>query len=1173
MSVIAPAPSLDRDYTLDHKYTRSEGRIYLSGVQALVRLPLMQQTRDRAAGINTAGFISGYRGSPLGGFDLELWRAKKHLKSANVEFQPGLNEDLGATMVWGSQQTNLFPGAKYDGVFAMWYGKGPGVDRSGDVFKHGNAAGTSKFGGVLALAADDHACRSSTLPHGSEQEFVSAMMPVLNPAGVQDILDMGLLGWAMSRFTGRWVGFKTIAETVESSASVSVDPHQLDIALPTDFILPPAGLNIRWPDPPLDQELRLHQYAVDAAIAFARVNGIDRLVFDSPKARLGIVTTGKSYLDVLQALEYLGIDAEACRDIGIRVYKVGMTWPLEPVGIREFARGLEDIIVVEEKRAFIESQMKEAMYNWNEAVRPSIVGKYDEGGDWILPSTSELTPARIARVIAKRLARFFTSERIEQRLQWIEGKERELALPRPTFPRAAHYCSGCPHNTSTVVPDGSRALGGIGCHYMVTWMDRRTDTFTQMGGEGATWCGQAPFTDEKHVFQNLGDGTYFHSGSLAIRQAIAAKVNITYKILYNDAVAMTGGQPVDGTLTVPDIAHQVRSEGVQTIVVLSDDIEKWSDPSIFPKGVEFLHRDHLDAVQKRLRDVPGTTVLIYDQTCAAEKRRRRKRKLMVDPPKRVMINSLVCEGCGDCGVKSNCVSLLPLETEFGRKRAIDQSSCNKDYSCVNGFCPSFVTVHGGGLKKPGARGGELDVSALPMPVLPALTQPWNILITGIGGTGVVTIGALIGMAAHLEGKGTSVLDQTGLAQKGGAVTTHVRIANAPDDIHAVRIAAGEADLVLGCDMVVVNDYWALSKIRADRSNVVLNTYEAMPGTFTRQPDMQFPAEAIVQAVTTALGGRVPERVDGTDLATTLLGDAIGANLFMLGYAWQKGWVPVSHDALMRAVELNGAAIEMNKKAFAWGRLAAYDPAAVRAAAQRDVVAGSGDVVAMPLDDLRLSRDPGEMILRRVKLLTDYQNARYAERYRTLVERVHAAEKNATPGNTELAEAVARYAYKVMAYKDEYEVARLYTSGEFKRLVGQTFDGDYTLKFHLAPPLLARKDENGHLVKREFGPWMLRAFGVMAKFKGLRGTMFDLFGRTAERRMERQLIVEYTKTIDELIAGLDAGNHALAVEIASIPEHIRGFGHVKEAHFAKARARWDELMARWRQPAPPLRAAA
>ena len=850
MSVPAETVSpgaLDLDYTLDHKYTRESGRIYLSGVQALVRLPLMQQMRDRAAGLDTAGFISGYRGSPLGGFDLELWRAKKHLKSSAIEFTPGLNEDLGATMVWGSQQTNLFPGAKHDGVFAMWYGKGPGVDRCGDVFKHGNAAGTSKNGGVLVLAADDHACRSSTLPHGSEQEFVSAMMPVLNPAGVQDILDMGLLGWAMSRFTGRWVGFKTIAETVESSASVNVNPHQLDILLPEDFALPPGGLNIRWPDPPLDQEMRLHQYGIQAALAFARANQIDKIVFDSPKARLGIVTTGKSYLDVLQALEYLGLDHRACEDIGIRVYKVGMTWPLEPEGIRRFARGLEDIIVVEEKRSFIESQMKEAMYNWDHEKRPSIVGKYDEGGDWILPSTSELTPARIARVIAKRLGRFHRSDRIDQQLNFLAAKEKELALPRADFPRVPHYCSGCPHNTSTVVPDGSRALGGIGCHYMVTWMDRRTDTFTQMGGEGATWCGQAPFTNEKHVFQNLGDGTYFHSGSLAIRQAIAAKVNITYKILYNDAVAMTGGQPVDGTLTVPDIAHQVRSEGVQTIIVMSDDIEKYTRPDIFPEGVEFVDRAELDAVQKRLREVPGTSVLIYDQTCAAEKRRRRKRGKMVDPKKRVFINSLVCEGCGDCSVKSNCVSVMPKETEYGRKREIDQSSCNKDYSCVKGFCPSFVTVHGSELKKPDAVANVDQLFAnLPEPRTQSdLEQPWNILITGIGGTGVVTIGALLGMAAHLEGKGASVLDQTGLAQKGGAVTTHVRVAAQPDDIHAVRIAAGEADLVLGCDMVVVNDYWALSKIRADRSAVVLNSFEAMPGPFTRNPDMQFPHARII----------------------------------------------------------------------------------------------------------------------------------------------------------------------------------------------------------------------------------------------------------------------------------------------------------------------------------------
>ncbi|TNJ33289.1 indolepyruvate ferredoxin oxidoreductase family protein [Arenimonas terrae] len=1174
MSVPAPltAPALDLGYDLESKYTREEGRIYLSGVQALVRLPLMQQMRDRAAGANTAGFISGYRGSPLGGFDLELWKARKHLKASGIEFTPGLNEDLGATMVWGSQQTNLFQGAKYDGVFSMWYGKGPGVDRCGDVFKHGNAAGTSRMGGVLALAADDHACRSSTLPHGSEGEFESAMMPVLNPAGVQDILDMGLLGWAMSRYTGRWIGFKTIAETVESSASVNVNPHQLDILLPGDFELPPGGLNIRWPDPPLDQEMRLHQYAVKAAQAFARANHIDKVVVDSPKARLGIVTTGKSYLDVLQALEYLGIDRKVAEDIGIRVYKVGMTWPLEPVGIREFARGLEDIIVVEEKRSFIERQMKEYMYNWEHGARPSIIGKYDEEENWVLPSTNELTPARIARVIAARVQRFFRSEQMDSRLQWIAAKEKELAAPRANFPRVPHYCSGCPHNSSTVVPEGSRALGGIGCHYMVTWMDRKTDTFTHMGGEGVTWSGQAPFTDEKHVFQNLGDGTYFHSGSLAIRQSIAAKVNITYKILYNDAVAMTGGQPVDGTLTVPDIAHQVRSEGVKTIVVLSDDIEKWSDRSIFPSGVEFYDRAELDAQQKRLREVPGTSVLIFDQTCAAEKRRRRKRGKMPDPAKRTAINSLVCEGCGDCGVKSNCVSVLPKETEYGRKREIDQSNCNKDFSCVKGFCPSFVTIKGGGPRKRKATGNKELLANLPEPqIRSSLDQPWNILITGVGGTGVVTIGALLGMAAHLEHKGASVLDQTGLAQKGGAVTTHVRIAKSPADIHAVRIAAGEADLVLGCDMVVVNDYWALSKIRADRTEVVINDYQAMPGPFTRQPDMQFPAAGIVEAIRTALGGREPVQVAATEIATTLMGDAIATNLFMLGVAWQRGLVPISYEALVRAIELNGAAIEMNKTAFAWGRLAAINPQAVLEAAGL-AEAPQTDVIALPLDDERLSRNLDETIERRVKFLTDYQDTAYAGRYVALVDKVRQAEARKAPGSTALTEAVARYYFKLMAYKDEYEVARLYTSGEFKRRIEQQFDGDYTIHFNLAPPLFAKRDADGHLIKKEYGPWMFTAFGFLAKLKFLRGGAFDVFGKTEERRMERQLIVDYARTVEELLAALDGGNVDLAAQIASVPEHIRGYGHVKEAHFAKAKAREAELLATWRNPKAPAAAA-
>ncbi|MCF8824686.1 indolepyruvate ferredoxin oxidoreductase family protein [Xanthomonas campestris] len=1207
---------VDADYTLEHKYTRADGRIYLSGVQALVRLPLMQHLRDVAAGLDTAGFVSGYRGSPLGGLDLELWRARAHLEAAKVTFTPGLNEDLAATMVWGTQQTNLFPGATVQGVYGMWYGKGPGVDRSGDVFKHANAAGTSPFGGVLALAADDHACRSSTLPHGSEDEFVSAMMPILNPAGVQDILDMGLLGWAMSRYTGRWVGFKTIAETVESSASVDVDPFARQIVLPDDFALPPGGLSIRWPDPPVDQEMRLHRYAVAAAQAFARANGIDKLVLDSPQARLGIVTTGKSYLDVLQALEYLGLDAQACAQIGIRVYKVGMTWPLEPVGITAFARGLDDIVVVEEKKAFIERQMKELFYNWpaSAGARPSIVGKYDEHGAWILPSTGELTPATIAAVIGKRIQRFplpsaTIAASIEQRLRWMEAKEAEMALPRALFPRVPHYCSGCPHNTSTVVPEGSRALGGIGCHYMVTWMNRSTDTFTHMGGEGVTWSGQAPFTATPHVFQNLGDGTYFHSGSLAIRQSVATGVNITYKILYNDAVAMTGGQPVDGTLTVPDIAHQLRAEGIHEIVVVSDDIGKWTRRrERFPSEVAFHDRSELDAVQQRLRTIKGVSILIFDQTCATEKRRRRKRGKVIDPPKRVMINSLVCEGCGDCGEKSFCVSVLPKDTEFGRKREIDQSNCNKDYSCVSGFCPSFVTVHGGAPRKGKKRDASALLDALPEPPQrTTLEQPWNILITGVGGTGVVTIGALLGMAGHLEGKGATVLDQTGLAQKGGAVTTHIRIARQPADIHAVRIAAGEADLVLGCDMVVVNDYWALSKVRDGRTQVVLNTYEAMPGSFTTQPDLQFPAAEIIAGVRTALGGQEPLLLDATQLATALLGDAIASNLFVLGYAWQHGLVPLSHAALMRAIELNGAAVAMNQQAFAWGRLAAVDLPAVQRAAglapaldtaahahaatppsrgpgswedhdmsgqsaphalaqtDADTLHADGDAPVHPLDDEQLAQSLDEAIARRVHFLTDYQDAAYAQQYRALVERVRTHEAQRAPGSTALSAAVARYAFKLMAYKDEYEVARLYTRGDFQRRVQQQFEGDYQLRFHLAPPLFAKKDANGQPIKREYGPWMFSAFKLLARLKFLRGGKLDVFGYTAERRGERQLIADYLATVNTLLQRLDNDNVGLAAQIASIPEHIRGYGHVKDAHLHEAKAREAALLAQWRNP--------
>ncbi len=1149
------ASAIDSTYTLDDKYTRERGRVYLTGVQALVRLPMMQAQRDRSAQLNTGGFISGYRGSPLGSLDLNLWRAKDYLAADKVEFVAGLNEDLAATAVWGSQQVNLWPGATVDGVHAMWYGKGPGVDRSGDVFKHANAAGTSAHGGVLALAGDDHACRSSTLPHQSEHEFISAMMPVLNPAGVQDILDLGIVGWAMSRYTGRWIGFKTIAETVESSASVIVDPHHRQIVIPQDFELPPGGLNIRWPDTPMQQEQRLHQFGMQAARAFARANQLDQIVINGPKARLGIATTGKSYLDVLQALEDLGIDQAMAADIGIRVYKIGMSWPLEPEGVRRFVDGLEDIIVVEEKRSFIENQIKEQLYNMAAAARPSIIGKYDEQGQWVLPSIGELTPAMIAQVIARRLQRFFSSEQITQRLAFLERKAQQLKRPRVEFERAPHFCSGCPHNTSTNVPEGSRALAGIGCHYMTVWMDRRTETFTQMGGEGVPWIGQSPFSDTKHVFVNLGDGTYFHSGTLAIRACVAAKVNATFKILYNDAVAMTGGQPVDGTLTVPDIAQQVRAEGVRRILVVSDDIDKWSaSQDLFPTGVQFEDRQELDRLQRELREVEGVSCLIYDQTCAAEKRRRRKRGLMEDPAKRIFINPEVCEGCGDCGVQSNCLSILPLETALGRKREIDQSSCNKDFSCVNGFCPSFVTIKGGELRKPDKTDGNASFELPPSPQLPELSQAFDILITGVGGTGVVTIGALLGMAAHLEGKGVTVLDQTGLAQKGGAVTSHVRIARAPEEIHAVRIAAGSADLVLGCDNVVAGDAVALGKMAVGGTYAVVNTNESMPGSFAQNADMVFPRDGIERAIEAAVGDQALDLIDATRLASALMGDSIATNLFMLGYAWQRGKVPVSEAALMRAIELNGVAVAKNRQAFAWGRKAAVDREFVEQAAKPKS--------AMPVTLVPRSLD--QIVQHRRRLLTRYQNAAYADRYEAVVSKIAAVEQRQVPGSDQLAIAVARYYAKLLAYKDEYEVARLHTDPVFRQQLEQTFAGDFSVHFNLAPPMWAKRDPvTGHLRKREFGPWMRRAFTLLAKMKGLRGGPLDLFGRTAERKMERQLIVEYEDLIEQLSAGLKQENHALAVELASLPEQIRGYGHVKEHHLTQAKQRQATLLKQFR----------
>jgi len=1149
-------PTTLRPVSLDDKYTATSGRAYMTGIQALVRLPIMQRLRDKAAGLDTAGFVTGYRGSPLGNVDHEFWKAKKYLEPHHIRFQPGLNEDLAATSAWGTQQVNLDPNAMYDGVFSIWYGKGPGVDRSGDVFRHANAAGTSKHGGVLVIAGDDHGAKSSTLPHQTEHVFKAMMMPVLAPAGIQDYLEYGLHGFALSRYSGCWVAFKALTDTVETSGSVDIDPFKVETIIPTDFPLPADGLNLRWPDPPLVQEKRLMHHKLYAALAYCRANQLNKTVIDSPNARLGIITAGKSYLDVRQAFEDLGIDDALAAEIGIRLYKVGMVWPLESEGVRHFAEGLEEILVVEEKRQLLEYQLKEELYNWREDVRPRVIGKFDEKGEWaqphgewLLPACGELTPAIVARVIAARIGRYVTSERIQARLAFLEAKERALAKTVVASQRIPHFCSGCPHNTSTRVPEGSRALAGIGCHFMATWMNRSTATFSHMGGEGAAWVGQAPFTETRHVFANLGDGTYFHSGLLAIRQAVAAGHPITYKILYNDAVAMTGGQPVDGSLSVPQMAHQLQAEGVKRIVVVTDGTERPYTVADLPENVPLRHRDELDLVQRELREFPGVSALIYDQTCAAEKRRRRKRGKFPDPARRVFINEAVCEGCGDCSEQSNCLSVVPVDTEFGRKRAIDQSACNKDYTCLKGFCPSFVTVEGGRLKKGKAvADDESGFAALPEPQIAETKAPWGILITGVGGTGVITLGALIGMAAHLDGKGVTALDMTGLAQKFGAVFSHVRIAERPEDIHAVRVAAGEANAVIGGDIVVSANPEALAKMKAGFTRAVVNCAATPTAEFIRNPDWQFPLEKMQQTILDAAGEGRADFIDANSLATALMGDAIFGNLFLLGHAWQRGLVPVSLAAMHKAIELNGVAVEANLKAFLWGRRAAHDRAAV-------------ERFASPATVVELPRTPtlDDLVARRTAYLTDYQDAAYAGRYRDLVDKVRAAE--APLGSTRLAEAVAKNYLKLLAVKDEYEVARLHADPAFHAKIAAAFEGDYTLNFHLAPPLLAKTDPvTGRPLKRAYGPWMLGAFRWLAKLKFLRGGALDVFGKTAERRLERELIAEYERDIAAMLSGLEASNLDAAVALAALPEQIRGFGHIKLRSVEAARKQREALLA-------------
>ena len=1175
----APLPESVRkaleSVTLDDKYTLAAGRAFMSGVQALVRLPMLQRQRDLGAGINTAGFISGYRGSPLGGYDQALWAAKKHLSAQHIVFQPGVNEELAATAVWGTQQLALYPKeAKYDGVFGIWYGKGPGVDRCSDVFKHANMAGTSRHGGVIAIAGDDHVSKSSTAPHQSDHIFKACGLPVFFPSGVQDILDMGLHAIAMSRFSGVWSGMKTIQEVVESSSSVVVDPERVKIVVPEDFAMPPGGLHIRWPDPPLEQEARLMDYKWYAALAYVRANKLNHNVIASRNDRYGIIASGKAYNDTRQALNDLGLDDDSCRRLGVRLHKVNVVWPLEATITRDFASGLQEILVVEEKRQVIEYQLKEELYNWRPDVRPHVLGKFDDeagnasGGEWSMPNPSEnwllrakadLTPAIIAKAIAKRLKKLGVDRdiaaRMDERIAVIEARERQLSeLKVNTGERAPWFCSGCPHNTSTRVPEGSRAVAGIGCHYMAVWMDRSTSTFTQMGGEGVPWVGQAPFTNETHIFANLGDGTYFHSGLLAIRQSIAAGVNITYKVLYNDAVAMTGGQQVgerpEGH-SVTQIMKSLLAEGVSRLVIVTDEPAKYEGVAL-GEGVTVHHRDELDRIQRELREVPGCSAILYDQTCATEKRRRRKRGKMIDPAKRVVINELVCEGCGDCSVQSNCLSVEPVETEFGRKRRINQNTCNKDYSCVKGFCPSFVTVEGGQLKKPKKeKKGSLEgLPPLPEPVLPLAERAWGIVVGGVGGTGVITIGQLLGMAAHLEGKGVVTQDAGGLAQKGGATWSHIQIANRPDAIHTTKVDTAQADLVIACDSIVGASKYTLTVMQPGRTFVALNTHGTPTAGFVKNADWQFPGGNCETVIRASVGEALVGAFDAEQVAEAMLGDSIYTNPLMLGYAWQQGRVPLGHAALLRAIELNGVQVDNNKAAFEWGRRCAHDLAAVQALFQaRQVI----QFVKKPSLD--------EMVATRVDFLTGYQDAVYAARYQAFVEKVRATE--APLGSTKLAEAVARYLFKLMAYKDEYEVARLHTDRRFTDKIEAMFEGDYQLVHHLAPPGIAKKNERGELIKQPFGPWMRTAFGVLGKMKGLRGTALDVFGRSEERRIERALIDEYRNCIEELLLKLDGGNLELAAEVARLPEEIRGYGHVKARHLAAVRPKWAALMQRWR----------
>lgn len=1143
-----------KNYELNHRYSRTHGRVFLTGTQALVRLPLVQRQLDRKKGLGTAGFISGYRGSPLGGYDQALWNAKEFLDEQDICFHPGINEELAATAVMGTQQVEVEDKRSVDGVFSIWYGKGPGVDRAGDALKHGNAYGASPNGGVLMLCGDDHGCASSSMSHQSDVAAMSWYSPTIHPASVSEYIEFGLWGWALSRYSGMWVAFKAISEVVESGASVDLD-HLPEFIIPQDLKLPEDGLHFRWPDLPGMQIENRMVSKKKAVLAFARANPIDKRIYNLKQARMGIVTVGKAHLDLMEALAYLGIDEKKAHELGLDIYKVGMVWPIEPHGIREFLKDKEEVLIIEEKRGLVESQLKELLYDYPGYKPKRMVGKYDEHFKPLVTWTEELTPSYLAPLVAKRLQHVFSGLDFKKQLDFIANTGVSVRAPGGVK-RLPFFCSGCPHNTSTRVPEGSEALAGIGCHFMASWMNRKTSSLIQMGGEGIGWVGKSRYLGNGHIFQNLGEGTYFHSGHLAIRQAIASGVNITYKILYNEATAMTGGQPIDGQISVASIAHQVYAEGAKRVVLVSDEPDKYNKGDL-PTRVSIHHRDEMDALQKQLREIPGTTVLIYDQTCAAEKRRLRKKKLYPDPPKRIFINDLVCEGCGDCSKQSNCLSIFPRQTEFGPKRKIDQSSCNKDYSCVKGFCPSFVTVEGGQLRKPVAVNAtdalERKIQQLPVPEIKTLDKAFNLLVGGVGGTGVVTVGALITMAAHLEGKGATVLDFMGFAQKGGTVLSYVRLGQNPEALNQVRIDRGMADALIACDMVVGTDQRALNVLRHEHSKVILNLSELPSGDFVMDRNADMQADLRVKTLEQAVGASSVSKLDANYFAERIMGNTVYSNIFLLGYAWQLGLIPVSLDALLRAIEINGVAVDSNKQGFHWGRIAAADVQFV------EKIAGD--------KPQELSTNLAEIVSKREEFLVAYQNEKYAQAYRDFVERVKAREMDmGTQETLPFTESVARYLFKLMAYKDEYEVARLYTDGSFQKKISEAFEGDYKLRFHMAPPLLSgEKDAEGRPKKRQFGPWMHTVLKLTAKFKFLRGTAFDPVGYTGERKQERALIEEYRQTVLQLLPEINERNFALALEIAQLPDQVRGYGPVKEQSINEARVKREQLLERFANP--------